>query len=114
MINRAAAVVLACALLTGCIPSGEEQARPQTGNAPNTSPAPLPQASIAAWDPTVITTDELKAKLDAKEKLTIYDVRAEESWQAEHITGSKSLPWARLEDKKGELSKSEPIVLYCA
>lgn len=113
--KQALVLAMACALLAGCFPSADEQARPQTaGNAPNATSAPLPVASMAAWEPTLISTDDLKARMDAKDALTVYDVRAQESWEMEHITGSKSMPWARMEERKGELSKSTPIVLYCA
>jgi hypothetical protein len=105
---------LACVLLAGCLPSSDEQASAQTGAAPNATAAPLPAASAVAWEPKLVTTDELKAKLDAKEALTVYDVRAQESWETEHITGSKSLPWAKLEERKQALSRTTPIVLYCA
>jgi hydroxyacylglutathione hydrolase len=46
--------------------------------------------------------------------MVIYDVRAFESWEAEHIEGSKSLPWGKLEDDVKKLPRDKPLVLYCA
>lgn len=114
MLKSRLAAALACILLSGCFPGDDEQARPQTGNAPNATAAPLPAASIATWVPVTISTNDLKTRMDAKEVFAIYDVRARESWAAEHITGSESMPWAGLEERKKAIPKDRPIVLYCA
>lgn len=107
------AIVLACLLLTGCFQEGDQQA-PQTQRDPVATAAPLPQLSVAPWEPTIITTDALKERLDAGEAMDLYDVRSRESYDTEHITGSRSLPWAKLETQVKSLSKARPIVLYCA
>jgi hypothetical protein len=114
---RRLALVLACVTaLSGCQMSGDQDHAnaPSPVLAPNTSPAPLPVASAPEWTPPLITTDDLNRRLKAHENLVVFDVRAASSWEAEHIEGSKSLPWADVEKRHGELPKDRPIVLYCA
>jgi len=63
-----------------------------------------------------ISLDELKKRLDAKEKLTLVDVREKEEYRAGFIPGALSVPRGFLEmqieskvpDKSGE------VILYCA
>jgi molybdopterin/thiamine biosynthesis adenylyltransferase/rhodanese-related sulfurtransferase len=59
---------------------------------------------------------ELKAKIDAGEKLTLVDVREKEEFRADHIPGAISIPRAFLEMHAEQTlpDKSAHIVVYCA
>jgi rhodanese-related sulfurtransferase len=62
-----------------------------------------------------LTVDQVKAKLDRKERFTLVDVREDNEWAKDHVTGAIHLGKGiierdaeqRLPDKKAE------IVLYC-
>lgn len=60
-----------------------------------------------------IACKEFKEKLDRGDKITILDVR--ESWEYDtaKIAGSKLIPLAELEKRKGELNPEEEIVVHC-
>lgn len=62
-----------------------------------------------------ISPQELKAKLDAKEAITIIDVRELCEWQAAFIPMSINIPRGLLEFKvdKKVADKNSPIVIYC-
>lgn len=111
-------VLLALALVTlpGC-PSGsgdQQGAAPSPALAPNTSPAPLPEASKAEWIPPTISTTELNERLRGGEKLHVYDVRSKTAFDREKIKDAESLPWGDIDAKYKALPKEKPIVLYCA
>jgi len=109
-----ASLTLAC--LTGCIPSssGDGQSQPDTGDRPNANPAPLPVAEKPLYQAPLISTDDLRKRLTAKEKLVVADVRSTRAFDQEHIAGSVSLPWAELGSRHQTFSKDDTIVLYCA
>jgi rhodanese-related sulfurtransferase len=62
-----------------------------------------------------LTVDQVKAKLDRRERFTLVDVREDNEWAKDHVTGAMHLGKGiierdaeqRLPDKKAE------IVLYC-
>jgi rhodanese-related sulfurtransferase len=62
-----------------------------------------------------LTVDQVKAKLDRREKFTLVDVREDNEWAKDHVTGAIHLGKGiierdadqRLPDKRAE------IVLYC-
>jgi molybdopterin/thiamine biosynthesis adenylyltransferase/rhodanese-related sulfurtransferase len=59
---------------------------------------------------------EVKRRLDAKEPMTLVDVREKEEFRAGYIPGAISMPRAYLEQQfEAKLpDKNAPIVLYCA
>jgi molybdopterin/thiamine biosynthesis adenylyltransferase/rhodanese-related sulfurtransferase len=59
---------------------------------------------------------DLKRRLDAKEPMTLVDVREKEEFRAGYIPGAVSMPRAFLEQQfESKLpDKNAPIVLYCA
>jgi molybdopterin/thiamine biosynthesis adenylyltransferase/rhodanese-related sulfurtransferase len=59
---------------------------------------------------------ELKRRLDAKEPMTLVDVREKDEFRAGYIPGAVSMPRAFLEQQfEAKLpDKNAPIVLYCA
>lgn len=60
-----------------------------------------------------ITTDELKAKLEAKESLNLIDVREEDEVAEGHIPGIINIPLSLLEFRMHELDKSKPYIIIC-
>ncbi len=60
-----------------------------------------------------ISVEELKKKLDAKEKFLLLDVREQDEYDTAKIPGSKLLPLGQLPNRLGELDKKTPIVVHC-
>jgi len=62
-----------------------------------------------------VTIDEVKAKLDRKEKFLLVDVREESEYAADHLPGAVHLGKGVLErDVEGRVPDlNTPMVLYC-
>jgi rhodanese-related sulfurtransferase len=62
-----------------------------------------------------LTVDEVKAKLDSGERFVLVDVREDNEWAADHVTGAIHLGKGIIErDAEERLpDKGAPIVLYC-
>ena len=60
-----------------------------------------------------ITPQELKAQLDAGDRVIVADARSFASYQAVHIPGAISVPVLEVEDHLDELPKGAHIVFYC-
>ncbi|MDH4100065.1 MAG: rhodanese-like domain-containing protein [Nitrospirota bacterium] len=61
-----------------------------------------------------LTVEQVKAKLDAKEKFTLVDVRTKEEWKEDgHIKGAFLMPVQELESHFRHLDKDAEIVVYC-
>jgi rhodanese-related sulfurtransferase len=62
-----------------------------------------------------VTIDEVKAKLDRKEKFLLVDVREESEYAADHLPGAVHLGKGIIErDVEGRVpDQNTPIVLYC-
>jgi rhodanese-related sulfurtransferase len=62
-----------------------------------------------------VTIDEVKAKLDRKEKFVLIDVREESEYAADHLPGAihlgKGIIERDVEDRVPD--QSTPLVLYC-
>ena len=64
--------------------------------------------------PDEITVQELKAKLDKKEKITLVDVREDAEWEYSHLDGAVHHPMSLLEEENlGPLKAEQNLVLYC-
>ena len=63
-----------------------------------------------------VSLDELKRLVDAKEKLTLVDVREKDEWRAGFIPGALSLPRSHLESQAEQKlpDKNARIITYCA
>jgi sulfur-carrier protein adenylyltransferase/sulfurtransferase len=59
-----------------------------------------------------IEPKELKAKLDAGEKLTLIDVREENEREICHIGGTL-IPLAHVVERRAEIPQDLPVVVYC-
>lgn len=61
-----------------------------------------------------ITPEQLKQKLDAKEELTVLDVREPWEFDAAHISGSKLIPMNEIPARVNqELDPEDHIVVMC-
>lgn len=76
----------------------------------------IPQAAAeeAAEEPIpVISVQELKRKLDAKEKFVLVDVREKFEYDICRIPGSTLIPLGELPSRMSELDSADDIVLQC-
>ncbi len=60
-----------------------------------------------------ITVEELKSKIDKKEKFILLDVREIHEYEIAKIPGSKLIPLGELEKRVGELDKSAKLIVHC-
>jgi sulfur-carrier protein adenylyltransferase/sulfurtransferase len=60
-----------------------------------------------------ISVEELKAKRDRGERLTLLDVREPNEWAISDLPGSIKIPLGTLPQKFTELPKDGEIVVYC-
>ena len=60
-----------------------------------------------------ISVEELKAKRDQGEPLTLLDVREPNEWAISDLPGSIKIPLGALPQKFTELPKDSEIVVYC-
>src|SRR5205085_8995801 len=76
----------------------------------------IPQAAAAeaAEEPIpTITVQDLKRKIDAREKFVLIDVREPFEYDICRIPGSKLLPLGELPSRMSELDSADEIVLQC-
>lgn len=65
---------------------------------------------------TVITSEQLKARIDCNEPdLVLVDTRSSGEYQEAHIKGAVSIPWANLEKNPAALNfpKESKVLFYC-
>jgi adenylyltransferase/sulfurtransferase len=60
-----------------------------------------------------ITVEELKTKLDKKEKFVLLDVREPHEYEIAKIAGSKLIPLGELDKRVGELDKASKLIVHC-
>ena len=60
-----------------------------------------------------VTAQELKQKMDAREKLTLVDVREPWEYEIAQITGSRLIPLGELEERLAELPREGILVIQC-
>ncbi|CAN5696052.1 molybdopterin-synthase adenylyltransferase MoeB [soil metagenome] len=76
----------------------------------------IPQAQAAedAEAPVPeITVEELKAKIDRKDKFVLLDVREPYEYDIARIPGSKLIPLGELHSRMSELDSADDIVIHC-
>lgn len=59
-----------------------------------------------------LTVEEVKARLDRGEPLTLVDVRKESVYARGHIPGALCLPITEIEWRLGELPAGKPLIFY--
>jgi rhodanese-related sulfurtransferase len=60
-----------------------------------------------------LTKEELRRRLQRKDRLVVLDVRPQEEYEAGHIPGAVSIPLDELKKRVKELPKGKQIVAYC-
>ena len=60
-----------------------------------------------------VTVEELKARLDRKEKIFILDVREPHEYEVCRLPGSKLIPLGELPTKINELNPVDTIIVHC-
>jgi adenylyltransferase/sulfurtransferase len=60
-----------------------------------------------------ISVEELKTKLDKKEKFVLLDVREPHEYEIAKIPGSKLIPLGDLDKRVGELDKKSKLIVHC-
>jgi 3-mercaptopyruvate sulfurtransferase SseA len=120
MLAAASALVVAAAIFGACRAddtSGNSRSDSGASHAATKQPtAAQPAPSVVAQTPAEeakrVTVDEVRKMLDAG-KAVIYDTRAKEAYEQEHIKGSLSMPFGEVANRVGELPKDKTIVFYC-
>jgi Fe-Mn family superoxide dismutase len=78
--------------------------------------APRPLLQPEFGDVQGVGVEEVKAMLDAGQPVQVIDVRPRHSLSRQQVV-AESIPWRdpeQIDDWMGQLSKSEPVVVYCA
>jgi rhodanese-related sulfurtransferase/TusA-related sulfurtransferase len=63
--------------------------------------------------PHTVNLEELRAKVDGDEKMTVLDVREPAEYAFGHIPGAKSIPLGELEERMKELNRDDEIYVIC-
>ena len=71
-----------------------------------------PQAERGETDFDISARD-LKARLDAGQKLVLLDVREPHEWDIAHLEGAKLIPVNQVTAHAHELSTADEMVVYC-
>ena len=75
---------------------------------------PQAQAEEEAEPPVPeITVEELKSRLDRKDKFVLLDVREQFEWDVARIPGAKLIPLGDLASRMSELDSADEIVIHC-
>jgi rhodanese-related sulfurtransferase len=60
-----------------------------------------------------ISVDQLKKKKDSNHSFTLLDVREPHEYYMSDLEGTTRIPYDQLEERCGELSKSDEIIILC-
>ncbi len=97
-------------------PVCSERARPSPRRSITISLCGIPQAQAEEdAEPPLpeITVEDLKKRLDAKEKFVLLDVREPFEWDIARIPGAKLIPLGELPSRMSELDSADEIVIHC-
>ena len=87
---------------------------PVCGENPSiTAPIDYEQFCGVATDVPEISVQELKVKMDGREKFLLLDVREPNEYEIARIDGAKLIPLGELPSRLSELDGSQPIVIHC-
>jgi 3-mercaptopyruvate sulfurtransferase SseA len=82
--------------------------------APAPEATPVAEASPASTQPFErIAPEAFRNRQLAGEKFVIVDVRSASAFAAEHIEGAVNAPFGQIQAGKADLTKDEPLLLYC-
>jgi hydroxyacylglutathione hydrolase len=62
---------------------------------------------------STLSVQDLKQRLDRKEKLTVLDVRTESEWNSGHIGGAIHIHGGKLEEHFGDVPRDRPVAVVC-
>lgn len=62
----------------------------------------------------LLTVQELKERIDRKDKLSVLDVRSDKEWNIRHIEGVIHIYVGHLEERIDELSVDQPVAVICS
>jgi 3-mercaptopyruvate sulfurtransferase SseA len=106
------AVIAGLLLLTAACAFAAPQATNQTPQTP-AAEAAAPQAPADPLDAARrISVDEARKAVE-KGQAVLVDVRAKESYDAEHAQGALSIPLAEITSRANELPKDKLVITYC-
>jgi 3-mercaptopyruvate sulfurtransferase SseA len=71
------------------------------------------EVALSLFVPERATPADIKARRTKGEDILVVDVRAKESFDAEHIEGAISNPWRDMEKGHTLLPKDRLLLLYC-
>jgi rhodanese-related sulfurtransferase len=60
-----------------------------------------------------VNIEQTKSLIESKPSLIILDVRTQEEYDSGHIEGAILIPLAELENRLGELSNKDELLVYC-
>lgn len=103
--NLIVMVTFIVVLAAGCSPTA-------TPPAPTPAPSVLVTLSTPVPVPTLSAT-ELKAMLDRKDPVVIYDARSRDEYNLSHLPGAQALPMEDLEKEIPSIPRDRLVVLYC-
>jgi rhodanese-related sulfurtransferase len=64
---------------------------------------------------TTISRDDLKKKLDRKEKVVLLEILPEETYRRSHLPGAKMMPLDKVREMAPKLApdKNAEVITYC-
>lgn len=62
----------------------------------------------------LLTVQELKARLDAGERLTVLDTRSEDEWKAGHVPGAIHIFAGHISAGHAEIPRDRPVAVLCS
>ena len=64
-------------------------------------------------DVDLITVEQVKRFLDAREKLILIDLRPAADFKQKRLPGARSIPLTELKQRLGEIPRAGRVILYC-
>jgi rhodanese-related sulfurtransferase len=64
-------------------------------------------------DVDLITVEQVKRFLDAREKLTLVDLRPAADFKQKRLPGARSIPLTELKQRMSEIPRAGRVILYC-
>lgn len=64
-------------------------------------------------DVDLITVEQVKRFLDAREKITLVDLRPAADFKQRRLPGARSIPLAELKQRLSEIPRAGRVILYC-
>lgn len=62
---------------------------------------------------TIVSAEQVKAKMDGKQKAAVIDVRPSDEYAEAHVPGAVNIPLELMEKSRLPKDKSKPLIFYC-